>query len=241
MWIKRTLIGVVILTGTAANANIVYSNEVALGYTSLAYSNAFSSNGNNWQRQSGAQRVVLDQSHQLSGLRWWGAMDNFFQNGNQNLAGFEIIVWNEDLTKQVVNQSLTIDEVKANETGIANINGEVYDFFTTFDHFLTSGTYYLNIGALYYAINDESPWNGDGVDQWVWAAGQNAYDQGAHQKEFLVTSNFPHTGWGVWTPAPLNIGSLTFQGGAAKMYAVPEAGSLCLLGLAGIIGRKRRR
>jgi len=229
------------LFSLSSSGSIVFEINPTQAYISLAYSSAFSSNGDNWQRQSGAQRIVFDQSHQLSGLRWWGAMDNFFQSGNENLAGFEIVLWNEDFTKQVVNQNLTIEQVKANETSMSNINGVVYEFFSTFDHFIKSGTYYLNIGALYYAINDENPWGGNGVDQWVWAAGQNnMYDQGS-SKDFLVTSNYPHTGWGVWTPTPVNIGNLTFQGGAARMYAVPEAGALCLLGLAGIVGRKRRR
>lgn len=229
------------------NGEVIFSNAPALGIgvNSQGYSDAFSSSGNNWQRQSGAQRIVLNQDYELDGIRWWGGMDNYFQSGEENLAGFEIVLWNEDFTEQVANQTLTIEEVQSSQTGFLNANGSVYEYFAPFSGAINAGTYHLNIGALYYEINSQSdtPWAGGGVDQWIWTTGMDyVFDPDLPQRmNFSLTSNYPQTGWGNWYASPKNDGMVYYQGGAAQMYAVPNAGSLALLGVAGLFYQVRRR
>ena len=247
--LRATFISTFVIPFVSVDGSIVvYENLPSVGTASFGYSDAFSSGGMNWQRQSMAQGFSLDQGHQLDSLRWWGSMNNYFQSGLSNLAGFEIVVFNEDFSQQVATRIVPISMVDAVPTGSPNgTGGEVYEFFAPLDVALGPGTYRINVGALYHGTNQpgESPWavEAGGFDQWIWAAGRDFDPDLPQRTNLFITANFPSMPWGTWVErmdAPVGIRSQA-QGGALVVYAVPEPGAISLLGIAALVVRKRRR
>jgi hypothetical protein len=79
----------------------------------------------------------------------------------------------------------------------------------------------MNIGA---QLNDAAG------DQFVWSQGQNVQD-------FWFTDENAQNKWGDWRPLPTFIGNTA---GGAFVLSAPAPGAIALLGMAGLMGRRRR-
>jgi len=215
-----TALGAAFICG-AVNANfIVVNNPVAdtVGF----YSDAFDSKGAYTYAQSGAQAFSLEDSYITSSLKWWGSMNGFNGQGISNIDCFQIIVWDSNFDTQVVNQKIDLASITTVDTGDFNFFGQpVYEFYVPLSFAISSGDYYMNIGA---QLNDAAG------DQFVWSQGQDV-------DGFWFTDVNGQYKWGDWRPLPNFIGNTA--GGAFVMTA-PSPAAAALLGLAGLVSRRRR-
>jgi len=219
-----------LISNVKAEADYVVVNNPVFDYATFAYSDAMSTNGVMEYAQSTAQRFTLDASHNLSTLKWWGGMNNFFSGGYDNLRGFEVNIWNEDQTQVVL--STTVLNGQYTRTGLPAYNqfgGQVSMFFMPITGAIDAGTYHMNIGALY---NETAPLK----DQWVWTTG---FDSIEDPESLSVSTNYTPGGWGTWYNGLPGVGT-GIIGGAFVMTA-PAPGAIALIGLAGLIGCRRRR
>jgi hypothetical protein len=206
----------------AANADFVVVNNPVIDTVGF-YSDAFSSNGAYTYAQSGAQGFDLEDTYTTSSIKWWGSMNGFNGQGLSNISGFDIIIWSPSFDEQVVSQSMSMDYVSISKTGDYNFFGQpVYEFTVQFTKLLSAGSYYMNIGA---SLNDVSG------DQFVWSQGQAVND-------FWFTDDNGQYNWGDWRKLPNTFVGNT-AGGAFVMTA-PAPGVVALLGLAGLVAKRRR-
>ena len=208
-------------SGSASADFVVVNNPVqdTVGF----YSDAYDSKGGYNYPQSGAQAFSLDDSYTISSLRWWGSSNGFNGQGITNFNGFQIIVWNSDFTDQVFSTKINMSSVSTVATGEENFFGQPeYEFFIPLSFNIAEGDYFMNIGVL---LNDA-----DG-DQFVWS-------QGEDEEDFWQTSPFGQGGWGSWHPLPPSLIGNT-PGGAFVLTA-PAPGAIALLGIAGMLTRRRR-
>ena len=221
--VKNVFLGMVaaVMFGSTAKAEfVVVNNPVAdtVGF----YSDAFDSKGAYTYAQSGAQAFDLEDSYTTSSLRWWGSMNGFNGQGISNIDCFQIIVWDNVFDSQVTNQKIDLENVTATATGETNFFGEaIYEFYVPFSFQVSSGSYFMNIGA---QLNDAAG------DQFVWSQGQNVQD-------FWFTDENAVNKWGNWRPLPTFIGNTA---GGAFVLSAPSPGAIALLGMAGLLGRRRR-
>ena len=221
--VKNVFLGMVaaVMFGSTAKAEfVVVNNPVAdtVGF----YSDAFDSKGAYTYAQSGAQAFDLEDSYTTSSLRWWGSMNGFNGQGISNIDCFQIIVWNTDFRSNVTNQKIDLENVTATATGETNFFGEaIYEFYVPFSFQVSSGSYFMNIGA---QLNDAAG------DQFVWSQGQNVQD-------FWFTDENAVNKWGNWRPLPTFIGNTA---GGAFVLSAPSPGAIALLGMAGLAARRRR-
>jgi hypothetical protein len=187
------------------------------------YSDAFDSKAAYTYAQSGAQGFSLEDSYSTSSIRWWGSMNGFNDQGLTNIDCFQIIVWNTDFRSHVTNQKIDLSQITVTDTGEYNFFGQpVYEFYVPFTFQVAAGSYFMNIGA---QLNDATG------DQFVWSQGQ-AVDQ------FWFTDENGSNKWGTWRPLPNFIGNTA--GGAFQLNA-PTPGAIALLGMAGLVSKRRRR
>jgi len=207
------------------NAEFVVVNSPVFTETGN-YSDAFSTNGTTEYRTSWAQQFTLGQGYTTSSLLWWGGVNGFFGDGPESITGFQIIVWNANFTQQVVNRTVTASNYTRTSTGEYNFfGGEVFQYRANFVETLGAGTYNLNIGAFY-----AQP--GTGHDQFIWS-----YGALSDTKPSFFTENASVNGqWGVWKPY---LGG-SFSPGGAFVLNAPTPSALSLLGVAGLVGRRRR-
>ena len=206
---------------TVANAEFIVVNNPVMDTVGF-YSDAFDSKGAYAYAQSGAQAFELEDSYTTSSLRWWGSMNGFNGQGISNIDCFQIIVWNPDFETQVTNQTIDLANITVTATGDTNFFGEpVYEFFVPISFQISSGTYYMNIGA---GLNDSAG------DQFVWSQGQDV-------DNFWFTDVNGQYKWGDWRPLPNFIGNTA---GGAFVLSAPTPGALALLGLSGLVCRRRR-
>ena len=207
--------------GSVANAEfIVVNNPVAdtVGF----YSDAYKSSGSYTYAQSGAQGFDLEDSYTTSSLKWWGSSNGFNGQGIGNITGFQVIVWSSDFSSPVSSTSINISNISVVDTGEFNFFGEpVYEFYVPFVTQLAAGSYYMNIGAY---LNDSAG------DQFVWSQGQNVQD-------FWYTDDNGQYNWGDWRQLPTFIGNTA---GGAFVLSAPTPGAIALLGMAGLMSRRRR-
>ena len=221
--VKNVFLGMVaaVMFGSTAKAEfVVVNNPVAdtVGF----YSDAFDSKGAYTYAQSGAQAFDLEDSYTTSSLRWWGSMNGFNGQGISNIDCFQIIVWDNVFDSQVTNQKIDLENVTATATGETNFFGEaIYEFYVPFSFQVSSGSYFMNIGA---QLNDAAG------DQFVWSQGQNVQD-------FWFTDENAVNKWGNWRPLPTFIGNTA---GGAFVLSAPSPGAIALLGMAGLAARRRR-
>jgi hypothetical protein len=206
----------------SANADfVVVNNPVAdtVGF----YSDAFDSKGSYEYPQSGAQAFSLEDSYTTSSLHWWGSSNGFNGQGISNFQGFQIIVWNSDFSDQVFSTKINMSSITAVATGQENFFGQPeYEFYTPLSFDIGAGNYFMNIGVLLNDVNG---------DQFVWS-------QGEYVEGFWQTSPNGSGGWGSWHPLPPALIGNT--AGGAFVLTAPAPGAIALLGLAGIVGRRRR-
>lgn len=220
---KNFIVGLVtaVMFGSVAKAEfVVVNNPVAdtVGF----YSDAFDSKGTYTYAQSGAQAFSLEDSYTTSSLRWWGSSNGFNGQGITNFDAFQIIVWNADFTDQVFTTKINMGNIKAAQTGETNFFGEpVYEFYVPLAFEIAAGSYFMNIGVM---LNDA-----DG-DQFVWSQGDDVLG-------FWQTSPNGPGGWGSWHPLPTFIGNTA---GGAFVLSAPTPGAIAILGMAGLVGRRRR-
>lgn len=220
---KSKLFGVVavLLGSSVANADFIVVNnpvEDTVGF----YSDAFDSKGSYEYPQSGAQAFDTEDTYTMSSLKWWGSSNGFNGEGISNIDAFQIIVWDESFENQVWSSKINLEQISLVDTGETNFFGQpVYSFYIPVSFTLDSGSYFMNIGAM---LNDS-----DG-DQFVWS-------QGEDDENFWQTSPFGQGGWGSWHLLPPSIGNTA--GGAFVMTA-PAPGAIALIGLAGLVTRRRR-
>ena len=149
-------------------------------------------------------------------------MNGFNGQGISNIDCFQIIVWDNVFDSQVTNQKIDLENVTATATGETNFFGEaIYEFYVPFSFQVSSGSYFMNIGA---QLNDAAG------DQFVWSQGQNVQD-------FWFTDENAVNKWGNWRPLPTFIGNTA---GGAFVLSAPSPGAIALLGMAGLAGRRRR-
>ena len=225
MSVRETCVATVLGTASicsAVNADFIVVNNPVVDTVGF-YSDAFDSKGAYTYAQSGAQAFSLEDSYTTSSLRWWGSMNGFNDQGISNIDCFQIIVWDSNFDTQVVNQKIDLAAISATNTGDFNFFGQpVYEFFVPFSFAISSGNYYMNIGA---QLNDAAG------DQFVWSQGEDV-------DEFWFTDdNGGQNKWGNWRPLPNFIGNTA--GGAFVMTA-PSPAAVALLGLAGLVSRRRR-
>lgn len=205
----------------AVNAEFIVVNNPVVDTVGF-YSDAFDSNGAYTYAQSGAQAFSLEDSYTTSSLRWWGSMNGFNDQGISNIDCFQIIVWDSNFESQVFNQKIDLANIKWGETGDFNFFGQpVYQFVVPLAFQITTGNYFMNIGA---QLNDAAG------DQFVWSQGENV-------DGFWFTDNNGQYDWGDWRPLPNFIGNTA---GGAFVLSAPAPGAIALLGMAGMIGRRRR-
>jgi hypothetical protein len=205
----------------AVNADFIVVNNPVVDTVGF-YSDAFDSNGAYTYAQSGAQAFSLEDSYTTSSLRWWGSMNGFNDQGISNIDCFQIIVWDSNFESQVFNQKIDLANIKWGETGDFNFFGQpVYEFVVSLAFQITTGNYFMNIGA---QLNDAAG------DQFVWSQGENV-------DGFWFTDNNGQYDWGDWRPLPNFIGNTA---GGAFVLSAPSPGAIALLGMAGMIGRRRR-
>lgn len=214
-------IGVFASTTGACADFIVVNNPVAdtVGF----YSDAFDSKGSYTYAQSGAQAFELEDSYTTSGLRWWGSLNGFNGQGISNIDCFQIIVWDSAFNSQIHSQRIDLENLTVVDTGETNFFGQpVYEFYTPIQFSIASGNYFMNIGA---QLND-----GAG-DQFVWSQGQDV-------DNFWYTNINGQYQWGDWRPLPNFIGSTA---GGAFVLTAPSPAAIALMGMAGLVGARRRR
>jgi len=217
--IKSCMIG--LLFATNASAEFIVVNNAVVDTTGF-YSDAFSSNGAYTYAQSGAQGFNLEDSYTTSSLKWWGSMNGFNDQGISNVNAFQIVVWSADFSNQVVSTTISLNDLDIFKTGDSSFFGQpVYEFSLPFSYQLSAGSYYMNIGA---SIKDPAG------DQFVWSQGQAVND-------FWFTDNNSQHNWGDWRNLPTFIGNTA--GGSFVMTA-PTPGTIALLGIAGIVSKRRR-
>lgn len=220
---RNFIIGLVaaVLCGSVAKAEFVVVNN-PVSDTVGFYSDAYDSKGAYTYAQSGAQAFDLEDNHLTSSLRWWGSMNGFNGQGISNIDCFQIIVWNSGFGSQVTNQTIDLANITATATGETNFFGEaIYEFYVPIAFQISSGSYYMNIGA---QLNDAAG------DQFVWSQGQDV-------DNFWFTDVNGQYKWGDWRPLPNFIGSTA---GGAFVLSAPSPGAIALLGMAGLFGRRRR-
>ena len=212
----------VLFGSSVANAEfVVVNNPVAdtVGF----YSDAFDSKGSYTYAQSGAQGFSTEEDYTLSSLRWWGSSNGFNGQGISNFQAFQIVIWNSNFGEQYYSTKVNMSNVTATLTGEENFFGQpVYEFYIPFAVQLDAGSYFMNIGVL---LNDASG------DQFVWSQGENVED-------FWQTSPNGSGGWGTWHPLPPTLIGNT--AGGAFVLTAPAPGAIALIGLAGLVGRRRR-
>lgn len=205
----------------AVNADFIVVNNPVVDTVGF-YSDAFDSKGAYTYAQSGAQAFSLEDSYTTSSLKWWGSMNGFNDQGISNIDCFQIIVWDSNFQSQVFNQKIDLANITLTDTGDFNFFGQpVYEFFVPLAFQISSGNYFMNIGA---QLNDAAG------DQFVWSQGEDV-------DGFWFTDENGQNKWGDWRPLPNFIGNTA--GGAFVMTA-PAPSAIALLGLAGIVGRRRR-
>jgi hypothetical protein len=211
-----------LLCTVTTQAEVIVANNPVVDTVGF-YSDAFDSKGAYTYAQSGAQAFSLEDDHLTSSIRWWGSMNGFNGQGLNNIDCFQIVVWNLGFNSSVTNQKFDLSQISVVDTGTYNFFGQsVYEFYLPFSFQINAGNYYMNIGA---QLNDAAG------DQFVWSQGQ-AVDQ------FWFTDVNGQYKWGDWRPLPSFIGSTA--GGAFQLNA-PAPGAIALIGLAGIVGQRRRR
>jgi hypothetical protein len=220
---KNFIVGLVaaVLFGSVAKADFIVVNNPVVDTVGF-YSDAYDSKGAYTYAQSGAQAFDLEDSYTTSSLRWWGSMNGFNGQGISNIDCFQIIVWNSGFGSQVTNQTIDLANITATATGETNFFGEaIYEFYVPIAFQISSGSYYMNIGA---QLNDAAG------DQFVWSQGQDV-------DNFWYTDVNGQYKWGDWRPLPNFIGSTA---GGAFVLSAPSPGAIALLGMAGLAGRRRR-
>jgi hypothetical protein len=205
----------------AVNADFIVVNNPVVDTVGF-YSDAFDSKGAYTYAQSGAQAFSLEDSYTTSSLKWWGSMNGFNDQGISNIDCFQIIVWDSNFQSQVFNQKIDLANITLTDTGDFNFFGQpVYEFVVPLAFQITTGNYFMNIGA---QLNDAAG------DQFVWSQGENV-------DGFWFTDNNGQYDWGDWRPLPNFIGNTA---GGAFVLSAPAPGAIALLGMAGMIGRRRR-
>ena len=208
-----------------ANAGFVVFENAPVFEGVGFYSDGFDSKGNYNYPQSGAQAFSLEDFTTVGGLTWWGSMNGFFGQGLTNVDCFQIVVWDSAFENQIYSKRVDISDITISSTGMDSFYGQpVYQFgvdaLDVADFNLTSGSYFMNIGAI---LNISTG------DQFVWSQGENV-------EGFWYTDS---NNWGSWQPLPTQIENTA--GGAFQMYAlVPSPSAIALLGMAGLVARRRR-
>jgi hypothetical protein len=211
----------VLFISSAACAEVIVANNPVVDTVGF-YSDAFDSKGSYTYAQSGAQGFDLEEAYSTSSIRWWGSMNGFNDQGLTNIDCFQIIVWNTDFETHVTNQKIDLSGITVTATGDYNFFGQpVYEFYVPFTFQVAAGSYFMNIGA---QLNDAMG------DQFVWSQGQNV-------NQFWFTDENVQNKWGDWRPLPTFIGNTA--GGAFQLNA-PTPGAIALVGMAGLISRRRR-
>ena len=221
--IKNVMASIVatVMFGAEAMAEFIVVNNPVVDTVGF-YSDAFDSKGAYTYAQSGAQGFNLEDSYSTSSLRWWGSMNGFNGQGISNIDCFQIIVWDNVFDSQVTNQKIDLENVTATATGETNFFGEaIYEFYVPFSFQVSSGSYFMNIGA---QLNDAAG------DQFVWSQGQDV-------DNFWFTDENAVNKWGNWRPLPNFIGNTA---GGAFVLSAPSPGAIALLGFAGLVSRRKR-
>lgn len=227
MTVRESLIGAVILTGTAAKADFVVVNNPLFDATGN-YSDAFGTNGTTEYRTSWAQQFSLNEEYTLSSIKWWGGVNGFFGDGINSITGFQLVVWNEDFTEQLYTLNLNSSQYLKTNTETQNFFGQdVYEFYAPLSMELDEGTYNMNVGAWY-----ANP--GPGHDQFVWSTGEFS---GSSMQTYYTESASLYGVWGDWRPY---IGG-SFNAGGAMVLTAPSPGTLALMGVGSVMGLTRRR
>lgn len=208
--------------GSVASADFIVVNNPVQDTVGF-YSDAFDSKGAYTYAQSGAQGFSLEGSYTTSSLRWWGSMNGFNDQGLTNIDCFQIIVWDSIFKTEVTNQKIDLANITVVDTGDFNFFGQpVYEFYVPLSFQISAGNYFMNIGA---QLNDAAG------DQFVWSQGQNVED-------FWFTDTNGQNKWGEWRPLPNSLIGNT--AGGAFVLSAPTPGAIALLGMAGLLGRRRR-
>ena len=222
--IKNVMASIVatVMCGSVAKADFVVVNNPVTDTVGF-YSDSFDSKGTYTYAQSGAQAFSLEDSYTTSSLRWWGSSNGFNGQGISNIDCFQIIVWDNVFDSQVTNQTIDLANITVTATGETNFFGEaIYEFYVPIAFQISSGSYFMNIGA---QLNDAAG------DQFVWSQGQDV------DNFWFTDDNGGQNKWGNWRPLPNFIGNTA---GGAFVLSAPSPGAIALLGMAGLVGRRRR-
>lgn len=208
--------------GSVANAEFIVANNPVADTVGF-YSDAYDSKGAYTYAQSGAQAFELENNYTTSSIRWWGSMNGFNRQGISNIDCFQIIVWSSGFNSQITNQTFDLENITMTATGETNFFGEpIYQFYVPVSFEISSGSYYMNIGA---QLNDAAG------DQFVWSQGQDI-------DNFWYTNINGAYKWGDWRPLPNTLIGTT--AGGAFVLSAPSPGAIALIGMAGLLGRRRR-
>ena len=171
-----------------------------------------------------ADDFVLGGDTPVNGVGWVGRSENFANPDLANFSDFRIQIFEDSGfgTPGVAILDLTVPTAATNPTVIeTGAGGElIYAQNLKFDELLLTGgdTYYFSVGS----VNVDP-----GSDGYVWA---NSIP--ADGNNLVFVDDFSGAGY-----QPVEgFGDMAF-----KIQAVPAPGVLALLGVAGIVGRRRRR
>lgn len=216
----------ILVLASSSNAAIVSANLPTVNNNNLAtgvFSDAYSSNGQQFNGQTVAVQITSSQAYNLSQLTFWGFSENFIQSGLANVAGFQMQIMSTDFNTVVVSKSWTLGELAVQSTGNVGVTGGLeYQFAGGLDGtVLNAGSYWLNIGFI--AVDGDD-------DGWIWSNGMNqssgvaaAFDNGER-------------GWTPWTQVDSQFSGSHILFG----QIIPGPGALALVGCAGLMARRRR-
>lgn len=198
-----------------ASAVVVYSQPLDSsqgGIFSAATSGA-------WYDEYLADNFALSGAALVNGVRWWGYSEFFNQPDYTNMPSFQVEIYSDNgsgLPGTLLHSSVSPSSDAVN-IGVSPSGGIQYQHEVSFANLnLGAGTYHVAIGAFLTAGAD---------DNWLW----NRTGLGFGDN---ISGQLPVGG--AWASFP-GFGDMAFE-----ILAVPAPSALALLGVAGLVARRRR-
>lgn len=177
---------------------------------------AWNSGGAYLSSQTIAAQFTLAQDSALESFTVWGASANLGAADLSNVAGVQVVIWNDNFSAPVLNLTYTVDQLMAVATGQTTQNGGVqYEISAALGGVLAKGSYHFNVGAI---LVD------GGADPFQWSTSSGGS---------LWSNAFDGAGWTESSvdPTPAFVLNGT---------PVPAPGALALLAVLGWTGSRRR-
>lgn len=211
--------------GMTANADVLWDN----GGWDLMNSAITSEDRADGLISELADDFLLDTAMIIQDVQWWGT---YYNSGNPG-RDFRIRFYEDNGTGlkplDTAAYDISVTNAMVNETFVGN---DQYGW-PSYEYSLDLDTYFTADAGAKYWISIQSV-TGDTAGQWGWSGAQPA----TLLHESVLRSDY----FGVpnWTDVSGLVGYSLDQAFVLSGVAVPAPGALALLGLAGLVGRRRR-